>query len=191
MRKGLRIAGLLLGIWILGQLIYVCVDGFRDYTGTADIAIVLGNRVNADSTLSPVLKGRVDRALELYRDRKVARIMVSGGLGKGEGMGGVPEGMAMKRYLVAHGVPADKVIEDNEGENTYLTAKDFLPVADSLHLHSAIAVSSFYHLTRTKYILRHVGFTNVHSVASRALFWNDLLGLPRDCVAFYKYLLVY
>lgn len=176
---------------VLIHLLYVCLDGLHDYRGNADIAIVLGNRVDPDSSLSPVLQGRVDRALRLFQEGKVSRIMVSGGRGKAEGMGGVPEGMAMKRYLVAHGVPANLIIEDNDGENTYLTAKDFLPVADSLHIHSAIAVSSFYHLTRTKYIIRKLGFRNVHSVASEAFFWNDLVGLPRDCAAFYKYLVAY
>ncbi|HXB05766.1 MAG TPA: YdcF family protein [Puia sp.] len=192
MRRRLRIAGWVLLAWMLIHVLYVCIDGLHDYQGNADIAIVLGNRVDPDSSLSPALKGRVDKALLLYREGRVERIMVSGGQGKAEGMGGVPEGMAMKRYLVAHGVPADRIVEDNDGENTYLTAKDFLPVADSLHIHSAIAVSSFYHLTRTKYIIHHVGFRgDVHSVSSDVYFWNDLAGLPRDCVAFYKYLVVY
>ena len=191
MRRALRRGLIVVLICILIQLLYVCADGLHDYKGRADIAIVLGNRVDPDSSLSPVLKGRVDRALRLYQEGMVPRIMVSGGQGKAEGMGGVPEGMAMKRYLVARGVPANRIIEDNNGENTYLTAKDFLPVADSLGIHSAIAVSSFYHLTRTKYIIRHLGFGNVHSVASNAFFWNDLAGLPRDCVAFYKYLVTY
>jgi uncharacterized SAM-binding protein YcdF (DUF218 family) len=92
---------------------------------------------------------------------------------------------------MVQGVPSDRIVEDNHGENTYLTAKDFLPVADSLHLHSIIVVSSFYHITRSKYIIRKLGFRNVHGDASRGFFWNDLLGLPRDAVAFYKYLLVY
>lgn len=191
MRRGLRITAWVLLVWMLIHMTYVCIDGTRDYQGNADIAIVLGNRVNPDSTLSPVLQGRVDKALWLYREGKVQRIMVSGGTGKMPGGGGVPEGMAMKRYLQAHGVPADRIVEDNKGENTYLTAKDFLPVADSLHIHSAIAVSSFYHITRTKYIIRHLGFRNVHSASSDEYFWNDLTGLPRDCVAFYKYLFAY
>jgi len=191
MKRVVRIAAWILGIWIAGQVVYTCVDGLSDYKGKADIAIVLGNRVDQDSSLSPVLKGRVDKALKLYREGRVERIMVSGGMGKTDGMGGVPEGMAMKLYLVAHGVPAGRIIEDNNGENTYLTAKDFLPVADSLHIHSAIAVSSFYHLTRTKYIIRHLGFTNIHGAASEDYFANDLVGLPRDCVAIYKYVFAY
>lgn len=191
MKRGLRIVVRIIALVIVVQGIYTTIDGLTDYKGKADIAIVLGNRVDPDSSLSPVLKGRVDKALKLYREGRVERIMVSGGMGTAEGMGGVPEGMAMKLYLVTQGVPADRIIEDNHGENTYLTAKDFGPVADSLHIHSAIAVSSFYHITRTKYIIRHLGFKNIHGASSDEYFWSDLVGLPRDCVAFYKYLLAY
>ena len=179
-----------LAAWVVLHVVYMTVDGLSGYTGSADMAVVLGNRVDADGSLSPVLKGRVDRALALYQQGRVARIMVSGGLGLQAGH--YPEGKAMKQYLVARGVPADRIIEDNHGENTYLTAKDFLPVADSLHVHSIIAVSSFYHITRTKYIIRKVGFRGeVHGDASQAFFWNDFVGIPRDAVAFYKYLIVY
>jgi uncharacterized SAM-binding protein YcdF (DUF218 family) len=182
------VVGILLA-WFLLHMIYISIDGLWGYGGSADMAVVLGNRVDADGSLSPVLRGRVDRALALYRQGRVARIMVSGGMG--EYAGHYPEGLAMKQYLVARGVPPDRVVEDNHGENTYLTAKDLLPVADSLHVRSVIVVSSFYHITRSKYIIRKLGFRNVHGDASRAYFWNDLLGLPRDAVAFYKYLLVY
>ena len=172
-------------------MLYISYDGLRDYKGNADMAVVLGNRVDRDSSLSPVLKGRVDKALELFQQGRVPLIMVSGGRGKKKGMGGVPEGMAMKRYLVAHGVPANRIVEDNDGENTYLTAKDLLPVADSLHIHSAIAVSSFYHLTRTKYIIRKVGFRNVYGAYSESFFADDLVGLIREWAAFYKYVFAY
>ncbi|HEY4112328.1 YdcF family protein [Puia sp.] len=183
---------LVLIAWPVIHMLYACYDGLHAYKGKADIAVVLGNHVFPDSTLSPVLQGRVDRALQLYRDGRVPRIMVSGGKGQPEmGRPPVPEGLAMKLYLVAHGVPADRIIEDNDGENTYLTARDFLPVADSLHIHSAIAVSSFYHLTRTKYIMRKVGFHNVQGVASGSFFAADVWGLVRDCIAFYKYVVVY
>jgi vancomycin permeability regulator SanA len=192
MRRWLRFAGWFLLAWFFGHIVYTCIDGFNSYKGRADIAIVLGNRVLPDTTLSPVLKTRVDKALELYRKGRVPLIMVSGGNGHTTKWDRVPEGMAMKRYLVAHGVPADRVIADNDGENTYLTAKDFIPVADSLHIHSAIAVSSFYHLTRTKFIIRKLGFHNVHGVSGDEFFLgDDLFGLLRDCVAFYKYAIVY
>jgi vancomycin permeability regulator SanA len=184
-----RMIGVVLAGLFLLQLVYITIDGLCSYKGSADIAIVLGNRVYHNGRLSPVLRGRVDRALELFREGRVPRIMVSGG--RGYDNDSYPEGLGMKQYLVAHGVPADRIIEDNEGWNTYLTARDFLPVADSLHCSSAIVVSSFYHITRSKYIVRKLGFRNVHGVSSRAFFWNDLVGVVRDAVAFYKYLIVY
>jgi vancomycin permeability regulator SanA len=171
------------------HLIYVTVDGVTDYKGSADIAVVLGNRVEADSSLSPVLEGRVDKALLLYRQGRVRRIMVSGG--RGLKASKVPEGMAMKRYLMQHGVPANRIVEDNDGENTYLTAVDYKKVNDSLHCSSVIVVSTFYHITRCKYIFRKLGIQHVYSASSDVFYANDLIGLLREFPALYKYMLVY
>jgi len=183
-----RLFGLIL-LWIIIHLIYVTIDGVSDYKGSADIAVVLGNRVDADSSLSPVLEGRVDKALLLYRQGRVRLIMVSGG--KGMNTGKVPEGMAMKRYLVEQGVPADRIIEDNDGENTYLTAVDFKKANGSLHCPSVIVVSTFYHITRCKYIFRKLGIQHVHSASSDVFYANDLVGPLREFPALYKYMLIY
>jgi len=188
-RRKMKIAVRLILLWIVIHLAYISIDGLRDYKGTADVAVVLGNRVDADSSLSPVLQGRVDRALLLYRQGRVHKIMVSGG--KGLKAGKVPEGMAMRRYLVQKGVPPADIIEDNEGENTYLTARDFRPVADSLHCSSVIVVSSFYHITRCKYIFRKLDIRNVHSASSDVFYANDLVGLMREFPALYKYMFWY
>lgn len=188
-RRKMKIAIRLILLWIVIHMAYISIDGLRDYKGTADVAVVLGNRVDADSSLSPVLQGRVDRALLLYRQGRVHKIMVSGG--KGLKAGKVPEGMAMRRYLVQKGVPPADIIEDNEGENTYLTARDFRPVADSLHCSSVIVVSSFYHITRCKYIFRKLDIRNVHSASSDVFYANDLVGLMREFPALYKYMFWY
>ena len=188
-RKRLKWLIVITGGWILLHLIYITCDGLLEYKGKADIAIVLGNRVDADSSLSPVLKGRVDRALRLYREGHVGKIMVSGGQGLLDGK--VPEGMAMRRYLLQQGVPAAAIIADDHGENTYLTAKDFMALNETQHFSSAIVVSSFYHITRSKYILHKLGYRNLHSASSDVYFSNDLIGLLREFPAFYKYLLYY
>jgi vancomycin permeability regulator SanA len=186
-----RVLVVVLIAWPLIHILYQCYDGLHDYRGKADIAVVLGNYVYPNGQLSQTLSGRVEKAYQLYKAGRVKWIMVSGGGGKNYDQPGIAEGTAMKGYLVVRGVPADRLIVDNNGDNTYLTAKDFLPVADSLHCQSAIAVSSFYHITRTKYIIRKVGFKNIHSVSSDGFFSSDLYSVLRDCVAFYKYVLAY
>jgi vancomycin permeability regulator SanA len=173
--------------WLLLHSAYVIYDGLHNYNGKADIAIVLGNSVFADGTLSPWLQGRVDAALQLYQEGRIKKIFVSGG--KGEY--GVREGDAMKKYLMQKKVPGNDIIKDNNGNNSYLTAKDFIALNDSLHFASAIVVSSFYHITRCKYIIKKLGYKNVEGYSSRRYFWKDGYGLFREFFAFYKYMLFY
>ncbi|HXB45556.1 MAG TPA: YdcF family protein [Puia sp.] len=174
-------------LWLLLHSAYVIYDGLHDWGGSADVAIVLGNSVFADSTLSPWLQGRVEAALKLYKAGRVKRIFVSGG--KGEY--GVHEGDAMQKYLVRNNIPQYSIITDNNGNNSYLTAKDFILLNDSLHFNSAIVVSSFYHITRCKYIIKKLGFKNVEGFSSDKYFWQDAYGLLREFFAFYKYVIFY
>lgn len=185
--RKLKISLCLFALWFLLHAAYVIYDGLHDYSGNADVAIVFGNSVFADSSLSPWLQGRVDAAWKLYNTGRVKKIFVSGG--KGEY--GVHEGEAMEKYLVAKNIPAHDIISDNKGNNSYLTAKDFILLNDSLHFVSAIVVSSFYHITRCKFIIKKLGFKNVEGVASKKYFWKDGYGLFREFFAFYKYALFY
>lgn len=174
-------------VWFLLHSAYVIYDGLNNYHGSADVAIVLGNSVYADSSLSPWLQGRVDAAIELYESSKIKKIFVSGG----EGEYGVHEGDAMRKYLIEKNIPVNAIVADNLGSNSYLTAKDFISLNDSLHFASAIVVSSFYHITRCKYIIKKLGFKNVQGFASDKYFWKDGYALLREFFAFYKYVIFY
>jgi vancomycin permeability regulator SanA len=177
--------------WIALHLAYITIDGLRDSNDKADVAIILGNTVYPDGSLSPWLKGRVDAALKLYREGRVKKVFASGGIAMSKDEDGYPEGDAMKKYLVEHGVPENDVIADNDGRNTYLTAKDFIAWNQQYHYTSAIIVSQFYHITRSKYILHRLGFKNVGNATSRDFRWNDIAGTLREVPAFYKYVIVY
>lgn len=185
----IRITGFLL-LWICIHVIYISVDGCTPYAGKADVAVILGNQVFADGSLSPWLQGRVDKALDLYKEGRVKKIYASGGISKNPG-GNYPEGDAMKNYLVNKGVPASAVVADNNGQNTFLTARDFIAWNRQEHYTSAIVVSQFYHITRSKYIMRKLGFRNVYGASSEKYALNDVIGVLREVPAFYKYLLVY
>ena len=185
-----RIICLLL-LWLLVHITYITIDGLTDKNDRGDVAIILGNAVYPDGSLSPWLKGRVDAALDLYRQGKVKKIFASGGIGMDKIENGYPEGDAMKKYLVAHGVPGNDVIADNYGRNTYLTAKDFIAWNRQYHYTSAVVVSQFYHITRSKYILRKLGFKNVGNASSRTYSFGDVEGTLREVPAFYKYVFVY
>ena len=186
-KKWMKYGIILVLSWVLLHSSYIIYDGFRDYKGKADVAVVLGNTVFADSSLSPWLKGRVDKALDLYISGKVRKIFVSGG----EGEYHVPEGDGMKRYLVMKHIPSSDIIADNHGKNTYMTARDFKLLNDSLHFSSVILVTSFYHITRSKFIFWKMGYSHVYGAHSETYFPEDGFKLIREFAAFYKYLFFY
>lgn len=183
----LRLLVLLFLAWIFLHCLWVVNDGLRHFTGKADVAIVLGNTVFSDGTLSPWLQSRVDEALRLYRNHQVKKLFVSGGIGTSN----YPEGDGMQRYLLQKGVPDQDIIVDNAGDNSYLTAKNFLIFNHTAHFRSAVVVTSFYHVTRSKYIVKKLGFPVVAGSSSRFATIKDWYGLAREFPAFYKYWLVY
>lgn len=185
--KVFRRSLLLVFIWMVIHCSWAAIVGLRDFKGNADVAIVLGNTVYRDGSLSPWLKGRVDAALTLYRNKQVRKIMVSGGTGDS----GYPEGDAMRDYLLQQGVPSGDIFTDNEGANSYLTAKNFMTLNQVYHFRSAVVVSSWFHVLRCKYIVKKLGFENVEGDHSRSYFGKDVLYVMREFPAFYKYMLVY
>ncbi|MCA8830654.1 YdcF family protein [Hymenobacter pini] len=176
----LRLAGGVL-LLLLIHAAGIALDALTDRAQPADCLVVLGNTVNPDGSLSPRLKARLDEALRLYRAGISPRIFVSGGLGKE----GHYEGSVMRRYLVQQGVPNTAIYTDNQGTNTVATAQNFARVAQEQHWQSAVVVSQFFHLSRTKLLLRQQGVTEVSGSAARYVEARDGYALLREVPALY------
>lgn len=168
-------------LWLFGHLIYITVDGLTDKNRHADIAVILGNKVNEDGTLSERLEKRLECGLNLYRKGRVKKILVSGGLGKE----GFYEGDKMKDYLINNKVPDSVIIVDNSGNNTVATVNNTLKLRDSLKFKSIIIVSQYFHLSRTKMLFRKRHFENVTSVSPKYFELRDIYSLLREFVAYY------
>ena len=190
LRWWIKRAVFLLLSWVVLHIIYISIDGLQTFKGNADVAVILGNRVFAGGQLSSWLQGRVDAALLLYQQKRVKKIFASGGISTPED-GGSREGDAMKQYLVSKGVPEADIIADNGGQNSYLTAKDFIDWNQSQHYTSVVIVSQFYHVTRCKYIFKKLGYKNVYGASSTRYAWKDIIGTLREVPAFYMYVLLY
>ncbi|MFI9812384.1 SanA/YdcF family protein [Saccharothrix variisporea] len=80
----------------------------------APVALVLGAGLR-DGKPTPFLAGRLDVAADLYRRGKVKVLLVSGDNSRKE----YDEPTAMRDYLVAHGVPAEVVVADYAGLDTW------------------------------------------------------------------------
>ena len=85
-----------------------------------DFMIVLGCGLMKDGSLTPLLRGRADRALSFYRRQKETTgkeliFITSGGQGPDEV---ISESEAMKRYLLSQGISEDQIIKEDKSANT-------------------------------------------------------------------------
>ncbi len=119
----------------------------------ADVILVLG-AAEYRGRPSPVLKARLDHALELYWQKFAPRIMTTGGAG---GDPVFTEGGVGRSYLSEHGVPADAIIVENQGASTVESLSMTGEILHRMGLHSVIAVSDGYHIYRVKKMLESAG----------------------------------
>lgn len=107
--------------------------------------------------MTPLLAGRIDRGIEIYRKNPGSKLIMSGGQGPDED---VPEGVAMTRYAVSRGIPeTDIIVEDravNTRENLLFSYALMPEVAEGKTPKVAVATTS-YHLFRALLLARSLG----------------------------------
>ena len=184
-RKWLRRIVLFFCVWLIVHETVIILDGVNDDDGSADIAVVLGTTVNPDGTLSRRLQSRLDKALDMYKEGRVKRFFVTGGLG----IEGHYEGSKMQEYLINQGVAKRKIKVDNEGNNTRLSALHFRKTYSKNT--TAMVVTQYYHVTRSKLAFRQVGVKKVIGVHSTYSETADAYSCLREFFGYYKYLLSY
>ncbi|MCW2139265.1 SanA/YdcF family protein [Actinoplanes cyaneus] len=130
---------------------------------SAPVALVLGAQVNPDGEPSAFLAARLDLARDLYRAGKVKAILVSGD----HAAWSYDEPGAMMVYLVARGVPADRIVMDHAGFDTY----DSCARAHRIFgVRQAIVVTQSFHVPRAVALCRTLGIesTGVGDDTARA-----------------------
>ncbi|CAH0535140.1 hypothetical protein VST7929_02801 [Vibrio stylophorae] len=167
---------------LLGAISYMLYrDAGQGLKGNAEYAVVFGNQVYADGSLSNRLKARLDAALGLYQSGRVKQIIVSGGVGAEL----QDEAMVMARYLERQGVPAAMILVDRSGVNTAATARN---VRQLLAKDTAIVVvTQRYHISRAKLAMRQVGFTDISGHYPDYYEWRDIYSSLRECLAWPDY----
>jgi SanA protein len=157
-RAVLRLAlGVLAGaVVVVGAANAVVALGGRGWTRDpaaarpAQAALVLGAQVGPDGRPSAMLEDRVRAAAALYRDRRVAKVLVSGD----HGTRGYDEVGAMRRRLLALGVPAQDIFEDHAGFDTW---DSMVRAKEVFQVKTAVVVTQRFHLPRALWLARRAG----------------------------------
>ena len=117
-----------------------------------DFIIILGAKVKDDGSLTPVLKARVDKAIEFAKEQKehTKRNIIfipSGGMGVDET---ISEGEAMKNYLIENGISPEDIVVENKSTNTFQNIKFSKQIIDKNNKNGNIVFSTTnYHVYRS------------------------------------------
>lgn len=160
------------------------LDGMTDNAQPSDVGIVLGSKVNPDGTLSHRLQARLDKAVALYQQHTFAHLIVSGDLG----IEGFDEAVTMKNYLVTQGIPSDAISTDSHGDTTLATARNSAAIMQEHGWHSAVVITQYFHISRSRMILHAYGIAPVTTAHPAFFEARDLYSIPREVVAFFAYL---
>jgi len=186
-QKKIVIISILSGLlgWFLLHTFFITLSGLQDNLHQADVAVVLGNEVNADGQPSDRLKARLDKAIQIFDDGQTKNIIVSGGMGKE----GFDEATVMANYLHDKNIPEQSIILDSQGVTTEATAENSAKIMYDHNWHSVIIVSQYFHIARTKLAFEKNGISEVYSASANYFELRDLYSISREFFAYYAYLL--
>lgn len=150
-------AALIPAVLVTGYLAHVAMQiktqSEIDEARAADVIIIMG-AAEYHGRPSPVLRARIDHALDLYRRKLAPRIMTTGGAG---GDPVYTEGEVARNYLVRQGVPSEMIMVESEADSTWKSTAIAAEMMRRMNLKSAILVSDGYHIYRAKKMLEFRG----------------------------------
>lgn len=145
-RRVIALLVLVAGIIYTVALVMVLVVSQQDQRRVVDAIVVLG-AAQYNGRPSPVLRARLDHALQLYAEGLAPRIVVTGGVGRGDT---TSEATVGRHYLVGHGVPPSAVVVQPQGRSTQASMTAVAEWLETEHLNRVILVSDPFHMFRLR-----------------------------------------
>jgi len=154
-RRVLAVAlGTVIALWLVSAA-SVLVWSARDEARPAQAIVVLGAAQYAGRP-SPVLRARLDHALDLWGRHLSSLLILTGGTGSGDT---TSEAAVGRNYARRHGVPDSSILVENEGRTTSESMRAVAGMLEARCLQSALLVSDPFHMLRLRILARRFGFT--------------------------------
>lgn len=112
-----------------------------------DCAVVCGYPAMKDGRPSQIMKTRVEKAVQLYREGRVKYLILSGGSVHNK----YPEAAVMAQYALKLKVPKEIIIKDNEAKCTYDNLKNADKIMKDHHFNSCLVVTNSWHLRKASH----------------------------------------
>jgi uncharacterized SAM-binding protein YcdF (DUF218 family) len=130
----------------LTSAIAVMVWGSRDRAQVSDAIVVLGAAQYVGRP-SPVLRARLDHALDLWQRGMAPRLIFTGGTGIGDT---TSEAAVSRVYALNHGVPDTAILMENNGRTTRESLAAVSEIMHARQMRTAILVSDPFHMLRLR-----------------------------------------
>lgn len=119
-------------------------QGLTDEARPADAIVVLG-AAQYDGVPSPIFEARLAHAVDLFLQGRAPVLVVTGGKATGDR---TTEAAAARAYAMAHGVPADAILSEDQGRTTLESLRNVARLFATRNLRSAVFVSDRTHMLR-------------------------------------------
>ncbi len=153
MRRPVLLTVVALGAVWLVSLGTVVAASKRDAAGPSDAIVVLG-AAQYNGRPSPVLKARLDHAVELYRRGLAPFIIVTGGVGAGDTLS---EAAVAERFLWGEGIPGPAILKDDAGRSSVASLRAAARQIRARSGRTVLLVSDGFHMLRLTIIARRLG----------------------------------
>jgi uncharacterized SAM-binding protein YcdF (DUF218 family) len=140
------------GLWLLA-LGAVIAWGSRDRAKTSDAIVVLG-AAQYWGKPSPVLRARLDHAVDLYRRGMAPRLVLTGGVGVGDT---TSEAAVSRKYVIREGVPDSAILLETTGRTTRESLRSVATMLRARARRRVILVSDPFHMLRLDILARRFG----------------------------------
>ena len=138
--------------WLVSA-VSVLLWGARDRARTSDAIVVLGAAQYVGRP-SPVLRARLDHALDLWQRGLAPRLIFTGGTGIGDT---TSEAAVSRNYALKHGVPDTVILMENEGRTTRESLAAVSAIMHARQMRTAILVSDPFHMLRLRILATQYG----------------------------------
>lgn len=110
------------------------------------IFLILGHKLEDDSSMNQILINRLDKAIRFYDFYRPNKIIVTGGITNKNTC--VSEAKVMKDYLVSKGINKDLIIEEDAAKVTKDNITNIVSILKDLRPDEVIMFTSNYHAAR-------------------------------------------
>lgn len=149
----LALVGVMTVCYAAGLIVLITVQSAQDEAAPADAIVVLGT-AQWNGRPSPVLRARLDHAIDLYEQGLAPLLITTGGNGLDQRYS---EGGVGQAYAAARGVPVQAILTEEEGETSWESLRSVAELLSERGLRRIVVVSDPFHMMRLKLMARELG----------------------------------